>query len=256
EHGMGAAVNGMAAHGGLIPYGATFLIFADYMRPTIRLAALMNVHSIFVFTHDGIGLGEDGPTHQPVEHLASLRAIPNLYVIRPADANETAAAWRAAMTMGKPVCLILTRQKLPILDRSAYASAEELAKGAYVLSDVQGTPDLLLIASGSEVHLALEAQRKLDADHGIRARVVSMPCWELFDEQPQEYRDLVLPREVSARLSIEAGSSLGWSRWVGAAGAVLSVDRFGASAPGGQVMSRYGFNVDNVVAKAAELVKK
>ncbi len=256
EHGMGAAVNGMAAHGGLIPYGATFLIFADYMRAAIRLAALMDVHSIFVFTHDSIGLGEDGPTHQPVAHLASLRAIPNLYVIRPADANETAAAWRVAMTLGKPVCLSLTRQKLAILDQGTYTSAGELTKGAYVLSDAQGMPDVLLIASGSEVHLALEAQRKLEAERGIRARVVSMPCWELFNEQPEDYRNRVLPPQVKARLSIEAGSSLGWSRWVGESGDTLSVDRFGASAPGNGLMNRYGFNVDNVVAKAAALVGK
>ncbi len=256
EHGMGAAVNGMAAHGGLIPYGATFLIFADYMRAAIRLAALMDVHSLFIFTHDSIGVGEDGPTHQPVAHLASLRAIPNLYVIRPADANETAAAWRIAMTLGKPVCLILTRQKLPVLDQSTYAAAEGLSKGAYVLADVQGTPDVLLIASGSEVSLALEARQKLEAERGIRARVVSMPCWELFSEQPKEYKDQVLPPEVRARLSIEAGRSLGWCQWVGEAGDTVAVDRFGASAPGGALMSRYGFNVDNVAAKAAALVKK
>ncbi|MFH1116355.1 MAG: transketolase [Pseudomonadota bacterium] len=256
EHGMGAAVNGMAAHGGLIPYGATFLIFADYMRAAIRLAALMEVHSIFIFTHDSIGVGEDGPTHQPVAHLASLRAIPNLYVVRPADANETAAAWRIAMTLGKPVCLILTRQKLPVLDQGTYGGADGLSKGAYVLADVDGTPDVILIASGSEVSLALQARQKLETERGIRARVVSMPCWELFGEQPEEYRDQVLPPEVRARLAIEAGSSLGWCRWVGEAGDTVAVDRFGASAPGGVLMSRYGFDADNVADKAAALVKK
>ena len=256
EHGMGAAVNGMAAHGGVIPYGATFLIFADYMRASVRLAALMDVHSIFVFTHDGIAVGEDGPTHQPIAHLASLRAIPNVYVIRPADANETAAAWRVAMTLGKPVTLILTRQKLPILDRTRYSAADHLTKGAYVLSDAPGQPDLLLIASGSEVSLAVEAQEYLAKEHGIQARVVSMPCWELFSEQPEAYRNQVLPPDVTARLSIEAGCSLGWSQWVGDSGDVIAVDRFGASAPGGEVMRRYGFNVENVVARAVAVVKK
>lgn len=256
EHAMGAAVNGMAAHGGLIPYGATFLMFADYMRGAVRLAAIMDVHSIFVFTHDSIAVGEDGPTHQPIAHLASLRAIPNLYVIRPADANETAAAWRVAMTLGKPVTLILTRQKLPILDQSRFTPADRLSKGAYVLSDSPEAPDVLLIASGSEVSLAVGAQERLAKEQGIQARVVSMPCWELFREQPEEYRDQVLPPEVSARLSIEAGSSLGWHEWVGESGDVIAVDRFGASAPGGEVLKRYGFSVDNVVEKAMALVKK
>ncbi|MGO9572536.1 MAG: transketolase [Desulfomonilaceae bacterium] len=256
EHAMGAMVNGMALHGGVMPYGSTFLIFSDYLRPSLRVAALMNVHSIFVFTHDSIAVGEDGPTHQPVEHLASLRAIPNFMVIRPADANETAVAWRVAMQHSRPSALILSRQNLPIIDQGRYGNAAGLEKGAYILSDVQGTPDILLIASGSEVHLAMQAQEKLSAEKGIRARVISMPCWELFLEQPQEYRDHVLPSGVKARLAIEAGSSLGWSQWVGDHGATISVDRFGASAPGSEVLRRFGFSLDNVAARAAALVKK
>ena len=255
EHAMGAMVNGMALHGGVVPYGSTFLIFSDYLRPSLRVAALMNVHSIFVFTHDSIAVGEDGPTHQPVEHLASLRAMPNFMVIRPADANETVAAWKVAMQHSRPSALILSRQNLPIIDQERYGHAAGLEKGAYILSDVQGTPDILLIATGSEVHLALQAQEKLSTEKGIRARVISMPCWELFLEQPQEYQDHVLPRGVKARLAIEAGSSFGWSQWVGDEGATIGVDRFGASAPGSEVLRRFGFSLDNVVARAAELVK-
>lgn len=255
EHAMGAMLNGMAAHGGVIPYGATFLIFSDYLRPAIRLSALMDVQVIYVFTHDSIGVGEDGPTHQPIEQVASLRAIPNLLVIRPADANETAEAWRVAMEQSKPVALMLTRQGLPILDREKYAPAHGLSQGAYILSDADGQPDLILMASGSEVQLALQAQERLSQEKGIRARVVSMPCWELFEQQPREYRDRVLPPQVRARLSIEAGSCLGWSRWVGDAGVCISVDRFGSSAPGSHVMSEYGFNVDNVVENAVTVVE-
>ncbi len=253
---MGAMVNGMALHGGVVPYGSTFLIFSDYLRPSLRVAALMNVHSIFVFTHDSIAVGEDGPTHQPVEHLASLRAMPNFMVIRPADANETVVAWKVAMQHSRPSALILSRQNLPIIDQERYGHAAGLEKGAYILSDVQGTPDILLIATGSEVHLALQAQEKLSTEKGIRARVISMPCWELFLEQPQEYRDHVLPRGVKARLAIEAASSFGWSQWVGDQGATIGVDRFGASAPGSEVLRRFGFSLDNVVARAVELVKK
>jgi len=256
EHGMAAIVNGMALHGGVIPYGATFLIFSDYMRPSLRLAALMNVHSIFVFTHDSLTVGEDGPTHQPIEHLAALRAIPNFTVIRPADANETAAAWRTAIERRKPVALILTRQNVPILDQVRYGRAEQLSNGAYILSDSDGEPDLLLIATGSEVKLALDAQERLATERGIQARVISMPSWELFMEQPPDYRDLILPPDVSARLSIEAASSMGWAKWVGDGGSSISVDCFGASAPGSEVLRNYGFNVDNVVARAAELVKR
>jgi transketolase len=257
EHAMGAILNGMAAHGGLTPYGATFLIFSDYMKPTIRLAALMNLHVIYVFTHDSIGLGEDGPTHQPVEQLAGLRAIPRLLVIRPADANETVVAWRVAVgTRDRPVALILTRQDVPILDRSQVAAAERLRQGAYVLADApEGKPDLILIASGSEVSLALEARQKLQAE-GIQARVVSMPSWKLFDAQPQAYRDSVLPPSVRARLAVEAGLSLGWHRYVGNCGDVLGVETFGASAPGDVVMREYGFTVENVVERAQALVQK
>ncbi len=209
EHGMAAVVNGMALHGGVIPYGATFLVFSDYMKPSLRLSALMDAHSIFIFTHDSIGLGEDGPTHQPVEHLAALRAIPNFTVIRPADANETAEAWRVAMRRSGPVALILTRQKLPILDQARYQAASGLAKGAYILSDTDGKPDMLLIATGSEVALALKAQEKLASEKGIKARVISMPSWELFEEQSQDYRNTVLPPDVPVRLAIEAGFAAG-----------------------------------------------
>jgi transketolase len=254
---MGAILNGLAAHGGLVPYGATFLIFSDYMKPTIRLAALMNLHVIYVFTHDSIGLGEDGPTHQPVEQLAGLRAIPRLLVIRPADANETVTAWRVAVeTPDRPVALILTRQDIPILDRSKLAAAEGLRQGAYVLADApEGKSDLILIASGSEVSLALEARRKLQAE-GIQARVVSMPSWALFNAQPREYRDLVLPPSVRARLAVEAGAPLGWHRYVGDCGDVLGVETFGASAPGDVVMREYGFTVENIVERAQALVWK
>jgi transketolase len=257
EHAMGATLNGLAAHGGFIPYGATFLIFSDYMKPAIRLAALMKLHLIYVFTHDSIGLGEDGPTHQPVEQLAGLRAIPRLLVIRPADANETVVAWRLAVeTQERPVALILTRQDIPILDRTELAAAEGLRQGGYVLAEAaQGEPNLILMASGSEVSLALEARRALQAD-GIRARVVSMPSWKLFDAQPQAYRDSVLPPSVRARLAIEAGAPLGWHRYVGDCGQVLGVERFGASAPGAKVMREYGFTVENVVERARALVRK
>jgi transketolase len=256
EHGMAGVVNGIAAHGGLIPYGATFLVFADFMRPAIRLSALMDLHVVFVLTHDSIGVGEDGPTHQPVEQVASLRCIPNLFVLRPADANETAEAWRVAMELPKPVALILTRQGLPILDRTRYAPAAGLSKGAYILSEPDGDPEIILIASGSEVHLALEAQELLAREKNVKARVVSMPSWELFVQQPQEYRDRVLPPTLKCRVSVEAGSSMGWCTWVGDGGASIAVDRFGASAPGSEVMKRYGFTVDNIVALAMSVLDK
>jgi transketolase len=258
EHAMGSVLNGVAAHGGLIPFGGTFLIFSDYMRPTIRLAALMKKHVVYVFTHDSIGLGEDGPTHQPVEHLASLRAIPNLLVIRPADANETAVAWRVAVeAKDRPVALILTRQDVPILDRTKVAPAEGLRRGAYVLADAPGKadPDLILIATGSEISLILEAQQRL-LDQQIRARVVSMPSWKLFDAQPKEYRDLVLLPSVRARLAVEAAAPLGWYKYVGNEGDVIGIERFGASAPGEIVMREYGFTVDNVVARARALLQQ
>jgi transketolase len=244
---MAAALTGMAVHGGVVPYGATFLTFSDYMRPSIRLAALSGVHVIYVFTHDSLALGEDGPTHQPIEQLASLRAIPHMTVIRPSDATETVEAWRAALLASGPVALILTRQKLPVLDRSALAPAAGLARGAYVLADApRPDPDVILIATGSEVSLALDARKMLDSD-GIAARVVSMPSWELFAAQSQAYRDSVLPPEVRERVSIEAGTTLGWERHVGREGASIGVDRFGASAPGPVAMREYGFTPSHVV---------
>lgn len=248
---MGAIVNGLAAHGGTIPFGATFLTFSDYMRPPIRLAALMQLHVVHVFTHDSIALGEDGPTHQPVEQIASLRAIPRLVVIRPADANETAVAWRVALeTHDRPTALVLTRQHVPTLDRSRFASAEGLRQGAYVLVDAPGgKPDLILIGTGSEVALVVAAAQKL-ADRAVHSRVVSMPSWELFDAAPRAYRDAVLLPNVAARLAIEAGVTQGWHRYVGDRGDVLGIDRFGASAPGDVVLREFGYTVDNVCARA------
>lgn len=252
EHAMTAILTGMAHHGGVIPFGATFLTFSDYMRPSIRLAALSAAHAIYVWTHDSIALGEDGPTHQPVEQIASLRAMPNMLVLRPADANETVEAWRVALQhTGGPVGLVLTRQKLPVLDRAKLAPAAGTARGAYVLIDADGSkpPELILIATGSEVSLALAAHRQLSGE-GVRSRVVSMPSWELFEAQPVEYRDTVLPQAVWARVSVEAGSSFGWERYVGPTGAIIGVDHFGASAPGPVVMAHYGFTVEHVVATA------
>jgi transketolase len=254
EHGMGAIVNGMALHGGVIPFGSTFLVFSDYMRPSLRLAALMGIHSLFIFSHDSIGVGEDGPTHQPVDQLPSLRAIPDLTVLRPADANETAAAWRLALSRKKPTVLVLTRQKLPVLPLDQYPVAQGVEKGAYILKDCSGTPQAVLIASGSEVCLALEARERL-ADEGIQARVVSMPSWDLFEAQSQEYRDTVLPPDCRVRLAMEAASPQGWHRWAGDRGDVLCVDRFGASAPGGVMMEKFGFHVDNVLEKVKALLK-
>ncbi|MGP3789558.1 transketolase [Pseudomonas sp. B392_1p] len=255
EHAMGAIANGLAAHGGFIPYGATFLIFSDYMRPPMRLAALMGLHVVQVFTHDSLALGEDGPTHQPVEQLANLRAVPNLTVIRPADANETAIAWRIALeTRHRPVALMLSRQELPTLDRSRYASAEGVRHGAYVVSEpAGGNPQLILIASGSEVALILEAAERLQAE-GIAVRCVSMPSWELFESLPQVKRDAVLPPTVKARLAVELGVSQGWERYTGSEGAMLGVERFGASAPGPVLQREYGFTVENVCARARKLL--
>lgn len=257
EHAMGAISNGLATFGGMIPYTATFLVFSDYMRPPVRLAALMKLHVIYVFTHDSIALGEDGPTHQPVEQLANLRAVPNLIVIRPADANETAVAWQVAVeTRHSPVALILTRQKVPTLDRKQYAAAEGLRRGAYILEDApNGKPDIILIASGSEVGLILAAKIKLQAQK-ISVRLVSMPGWELFETQSQRYRDSVLPPSVTARLAVEAGVSQGWGRYIGDKGAMISVDDFGASAPGPVVMKKYGFTPANVIKRALALLKK
>jgi len=255
EHAMGAIAVGMAAHGGLIPYTATFLIFSDYMRPPIRLAALSDRHVVFVFTHDSIGVGEDGPTHQPIEQVMSLRSVPNLTVIRPADANETAAAWKLAIERKKPTVLILTRQNVPVLDAGALSIPSGVRRGAYVLETGGDKPDLLFLATGSEVHLALEAAKQLTGK-GIKARVISMPSWELFLEQPQSYRDEVLPPGIRKRLAIEAGATLGWWRWTGDEGDVIGIDHFGASAPGNVVMEKYGFSVDNIVKRALTLVAK
>ncbi len=256
EHAMGAILSGIALHGGLRPYGGTFLVFSDYMRPAIRLAAMMELPVIYVFTHDSIGLGEDGPTHQPVEHLASLRAIPNLTVIRPADATETVVAWKIALEHREgPVALALSRQKLPIIDRDVYAAADGLARGAYVLADASfGHVDLILIATGSEVHLALEARAVLE-QQGIGTRVVSMPSWELFEAQPQEYREAVLPPHITARLAIEAGVAQGWCRYVGSQGDVLGIERFGASAPYKVLFKEFGFTVEKVVEQARAIMK-
>jgi transketolase len=257
EHAMGSIVNGIQLHGGMVkPYGSTFLIFSDYMRPAVRLSALGHLEVVWAWTHDSIGLGEDGPTHQPVEHYAALRAIPNLWFIRPADANETVYAWKIALQReGGPVALALTRQKVPTFDRSEVAPAEGVERGAYVLwesEEANGSPDLLLLATGSEVWVTLEAARRL-AEQGVHARVVSMPCWELFEAQPADYRDEVLPPDVKARLSVEAGVAQGWHRWVGDEGDSVALDRFGASAPGTTVLERLGYNADNVVNRAVAL---
>lgn len=252
EHAMGSIVNGLALHGGILkPYTATFLTFSDYMRPAIRLGALMGLPVIYVFTHDSIGLGEDGPTHQPIEHLAALRAIPNLVVMRPADANETAAAWRTAMTLAHPVVLTFSRQDLPVLAGDHVRPG--VARGGYVLSDCEGTPQVILIATGSEVSLALAAQERLAAE-GIRTRVVSLPSWELFDAQDAEYRDSVLPPAVTARISIEAGVTQGWERYVGCAGRALGLSRFGASAPYETLYREFGLTVEAVAAAARDLL--
>jgi transketolase len=257
EHGMGAILNGMAAYGGIIPYGATFLIFSDYMRPPIRLAAMIKQQVIYVFTHDSIALGEDGTTHQPVEQLANLRAVPGLVVIRPCDANETAYAWRAAIeSRDRPVALILTRQDVPTLDRNRYASAAELKRGAYILAEAaNGQPQIILIATGSEVSLIVEAQLKLEKQN-IQTRLVSMPSWELFNAQPEEYRRSVFPPRIRARLAVEAGATQGWHRYVGDLGDVLGLDHFGASAPGPVLMREYGFTVENVCKRALALLEK
>jgi transketolase len=255
EHAMGTIMNGLSAHGGIIPFSSTFLTFSDYMRPSIRLASLMRLHLIYVFTHDSIALGEDGPTHQSVEHLASLRAIPNLIVIRPGDANETAEAWRSAIKLKGPVALILTRQNVPTLDRKLFAPATGLNRGAYILAEApKSEPQLILIASGSELGLIVAAQQKL-MEQNIAIRLVSMPSWELFEVQPQEYKDSVLPSAVHARLAVEAGVTQGWRKYVGDRGDVIGIDRFGASAPGPVVMREFGFTVEDVCEKALALLK-
>ncbi len=255
EHAMGAICNGMALHGGVRPFGATFLVFSDYMRPAIRLAALMELPVVFVFTHDSIGLGEDGPTHQPIEHFAALRAIPKLVFIRPADAAETVEAWRVAVSYRKgPVAMALSRQALPVIDREKYADATGLQKGAYVLFEPSGTVELILIASGSEVWLCLQAAERL-ASRGIGARVVSMPSWELFESQPEHYKQSVLPESLSRRLVVEAGVRQGWERYAGDGGVYITIDdRFGASAPAKVVMEQYGFSVDHILLQAERLL--
>jgi transketolase len=259
EHGMGAITNGLAVHRGLRPFCATFLVFSDYMRPSVRLAALMGLPVVFVWTHDSIGLGGDGPTHQPIEHLASLRLIPNLHVIRPADGPETAEAWRAALrrTDG-PTALALSRQELPPLDRDERNSAAGLQRGAYVLAEAsgEGDPDLILIATGSELWLGLAAREELEQREEVRTRVVSMPCWELFEQQPQSYQDQILPPRVTSRLAVEAASTALWHRWVGNLGGVVGIDHYGASAPGGQLLQRFGFTPDNVVEHALSVLHR
>jgi transketolase len=254
EHAMGAIMNGLSLHGGIRPVGSTFLIFSDYLRPTIRLAALMRQPTVYVFTHDSIGLGEDGPTHQPVEQLPALRAIPNLVVLRPADANETRVAWQIAIERRDgPTALVLSRQKLSVLDRESLASAEGTRRGAYVLAEAgDGNPRLAIIATGSEVELALAARERLEAE-GLPTRVVTMPSWELFAAQEEKYRDEVIPRDLAARLAVEAAAPLGWERWTGPAGAVLGVSTFGASAPYQVIYREYGLTPENIVARARQL---
>jgi transketolase len=257
EHGMGAIVNGLAVHGGIVkPYGSTFLIFSDYMRPAVRLSALMGLPVLWVWTHDSVGLGEDGPTHQPVEHYMALRAIPNLWVIRPADANETVIAWKIALERQEgPVAILLTRQNIPVFEADDVAGAE---RGGYVIWEAEAVdgarPDLIMISTGSEVAPTIEAARRLEGE-GVAARVVSLPCWELFEEQPADYRDLVLPPEVDARIAVEAGVSLGWHKWVGD-GDTISVERFGASAPGTTILEKFGFTPENIASRAQALLER
>lgn len=256
EHVMGAVVGGMALHGGVIPYTATFLAFADYMRPPMRLAALMGIRVIYIFTHDSIGLGEDGPTHQPIEHLMNLRAVPNLTVIRPADATETAEAWRAALKNDTgPTALIFTRQKVPVLARDGVAPAAGVHRGAYTLWQTgDETPEAILIGTGSEVHVALEAGKQL-ADEDVNVRVVSMPSWELFDQQPATYREEALPAAVRTRVAVEAGTRTGWEHYVGLDGAIVGLDHFGASARGEVLFEKFGITADNVAARARQLLQ-
>lgn len=255
EHAMGSVVNGMALTKGLIPYGATFLIFSDYMRPPIRLAAIMNIKSLFVYTHDSIGLGEDGTTHQPVEQLLGLRSVPNLLVLRPADANETAQSWKVMLEhTGGPAAIVLTRQDLPVLDQEKYTPATEVHRGAYILNDCEGTPQAILIGSGSEVHLLLEAQAKLKEEN-INVRVVSFPSWELFDKQDAAYKEKVFPKNIRKRLAVEAGSTIGWCKYTTDEGGVIGIDRFGESAPADLLMKEFGFTVENVIEKTKGLLK-
>jgi transketolase len=254
---MGSILNGMALHGGIIPFGSTFLVFSDYMRPALRLSAIMRLHVVHVFTHDSIALGEDGPTHQPIEHLACLRAIPGLTVIRPADANETTEAWKVAIGHREgPVAIILTRQAVPVIDRGRFGPAIGLRQGAYVLADcAPESPEIILIATGSEVHLAMEVYEKTRPE-GLRIRVVSMPSWELFERQPEEYRRQVFPPQISLRVSVEAGATLGWHKYVGTRGEAIGIDHFGASAPGKVLLEKFGFTVENIMSKIKSLIQK
>ena len=255
EHAMGAIINGIALHGLTRSFGGTFLVFSDYMRGAVRLAALMNIPSIFVWTHDSIGLGEDGPTHQPVEHIASLRLIPNFALVRPADANETAIAWREVITRNKPVGFALSRQNLPVFDRNECANADGVARGAYTIWHTSKDPDVILIATGSEVHLAIAAARLLAADN-IHARVVSAPCLEWFDEQNDSYKESVLPKRIRARVSVEAGVGSGWHKYVGDDGEIISLERFGASASAGTLFKEYGFTAENIVLAAKRTISR
>ncbi|MFW6056814.1 MAG: transketolase-like TK C-terminal-containing protein, partial [Chloroflexota bacterium] len=243
-------------HGGALPYASTFLVFYDYMRPAVRLAAMMGLHVVFVFTHDSIGVGEDGPTHQPVEQVLGLRSVPNLTVVRPADAYETVEAWRvaAANTTG-PTALVLSRQSVPLIDRSRGDSARELARGAYVIIEPERTPEVILIGTGSEVQIAVEAGKRL-AETGRAVRVVSMPSWEIFDAQPEEYKEAVLPPDIWRRVSVEAGTTIGWERYVGMKGISIGIDHFGASAPGKELFQRFGFTVERVIEAATQLVEE
>jgi transketolase len=252
---MGAILNGIALHGLTRCFGGTFLVFSDYMRGAVRLAALMNIPSIFVWTHDSIGLGEDGPTHQPVEHLASLRLIPNLAIVRPADANETAVAWREVISRRKPVGFALSRQNLPVLDRQIFASAEGVAKGAYIVSDTPKNPDVIIIATGSEVSISIAASELLKT-RNIAARVVSAPCLEWFEEQSDSYKALVLPKEITARVSVEAGVGAGWHKYVGDKGEIVSLEHFGASASAGELFKEYGFTADNIAVAAMRTIAR
>ncbi|MBT7819413.1 MAG: transketolase, partial [Chloroflexi bacterium] len=257
EHAMTSITNGIALHGGLLPYAATFLVFSDYMRPGIRLAAMMGLKEIFVFSHDSVGLGEDGPTHQPIEQILGLRSVPNLSVIRPSDSNEVIEAWRMAISNNSgPTCILVTRQNVPVLDRSKFTSAKNLAYGAYILSDCEkNIPDVLLIATGSEVPIALKAQEEL-VKQEIHARVIAMPSWDLFENQTKEYQDKVLPPNIKARVSIEAGSTLAWERWVGDDGEMIGIDSFGASAPWQDLFQKFNITSENIVQVAQKVIQK
>jgi transketolase len=253
---MAAIMNGIAIYGGLIPYGGTFLVFSDYLRPTLRIASISEIKPIYIFTHDSIGVGEDGPTHQPIEHLAALRSIPGVVVLRPSDANETAEAWKFALEhKGSPVALALTRQNLTIVDRTVYASAEGVSRGAYILKETDGEPEIIIMASGSEVDLALASSNVLE-EKGTKTRVVSFPSWEIFEMQSEEYKNSVLPKNIKARISIEAGISQGWEKYVGFDGKTIAIDHYGASAPQNVLFEKFGFTVERVAKDALEILQK